>query len=110
MLSILTEVITRHQTLCSLHLSSTLLFLSGKFDFPWNNARVVTDIQYFFSYAKGVDIQSGLVVPSLFKMDPPNQIIIDTVKLAEDDNDKGKQVILRLYEAYGGRSTAVLNR
>jgi alpha-mannosidase len=43
-------------------------------------------------------------------MDPPCQIIIDTVKLAEDDNGKGKQVILRLYEAYGGKSTTTLNR
>ena len=62
------------------------------------------------SHAKGNDIQSGQVVPSLFKMDPPNQIIIDTIKLAEDDHGKGKQVILRLYEAYGGQSTAILNR
>lgn len=43
-------------------------------------------------------------------MDPPNQIIIDTVKLAEDDMGKGKQVILRLYEAYGGRSSGILHR
>lgn len=64
----------------------------------------------YHSYAKGADIQSDQVVPSLFKIDPPNQIIIDTVKLAEDDNGKGKQVILRLYEAYGGRTSAVLNR
>lgn len=66
-------------------------------------------IQYY-SHAKGNDIQSGQVVPSLFKMIPPNQVIIDTIKLAEDDNGKGKQVILRLYEAYGGRSTAHLTR
>lgn len=62
------------------------------------------------SHAKGDDIQNGQVVPSLFRIDPPNQIIIDTVKLAEDDNGKGKQVILRLYEAYGGKSSAILHR
>ncbi|GAA5808553.1 hypothetical protein MFLAVUS_001944 [Mucor flavus] len=60
-------------------------------------------------HAKGDDIQNGQVVPSLFRIDPPNQIIIDTVKLAEDDNGKGKQVILRLYEAYGGKSSAILH-
>jgi alpha-mannosidase len=64
----------------------------------------------FFSHAKGKQIQSGQIIPSLFKMDPPHQIIIDTVKLAEDDHGKGKQVILRLYEAYGGKSSAVLER
>lgn len=65
---------------------------------------------WYFSHAKGNDIQSGHVVPSLFRIDPPNQIIIDTIKLAEDDNGRGKQVILRLYEAYGGKSTAILHR
>ncbi|KAG2207470.1 hypothetical protein INT47_004218 [Mucor saturninus] len=60
-------------------------------------------------HAKGSDIQSGHVMHSLFRMDPPNQIIIDTVKLAEDDAGKGKQVILRLYEAYGGTSSAILH-
>lgn len=62
------------------------------------------------SHAKGNDIQSGQVVPSLFTMHPSSNIIIDTIKLAEDDHGKGKQVILRLYEAYGGKSTATLNR
>jgi alpha-mannosidase len=50
------------------------------------------------------------MIPSLFKMDPPHHIIIDTIKLAEDDHGKGKQVILRLYEAYGGKSSAILER
>lgn len=49
-------------------------------------------------------------MPSLFTIDGSHQIIIDTIKLAEDDQGKGKQVILRLYEAYGGKSSAILKR
>ncbi|KAI8092804.1 galactose mutarotase-like domain-containing protein [Halteromyces radiatus] len=46
--------------------------------------------------------------PSLFSIDPPGRIIIDTVKLAENDQDQGKTVILRIYEAYGGQSRGTL--
>lgn len=65
---------------------------------------------FFYSFSERKSIPSGPIVPSLFKMEPPHQIIIDTVKLAEDDHGEGKQVILRLYEAYGGKSNAVLSR
>lgn len=50
------------------------------------------------------------MISSLFYLEPSREIIIDTVKLAEDDQGQGNQVILRLYEAYGGKSTAVLKR
>ena len=50
------------------------------------------------------------MISPLFEMTPSREIIIDTVKLAEDDKGKGKQLILRLYEAYGGKSTAILRR
>lgn len=50
------------------------------------------------------------MISPLFEMTPSREIIIDTVKLAEDDKGKGKQLILRLYEAYGGKSTATLKR
>ncbi|CAO3608492.1 unnamed protein product [Mucor fragilis] len=59
-------------------------------------------------YAKGKHLSSGDIVPSLFTVDGSSQVIIDTIKLAEDDQGKGKQVILRLYEAYGGKSSAIL--
>ncbi|KAG1108247.1 hypothetical protein G6F42_016054 [Rhizopus arrhizus] len=59
-------------------------------------------------HAKGKHLDSGEIVPSLFTIDGSHQIIIDTIKLAEDDQGKGKQVILRLYEAYGGKSSAIL--
>ncbi|KAG2205482.1 hypothetical protein INT46_007474 [Mucor plumbeus] len=59
-------------------------------------------------HAKGKDLCNREIVPSLFQIDGSNQIIIDTIKLAEDDHGKGKQVILRLYEAYGGKSNAIL--
>ncbi|KAJ3042013.1 hypothetical protein HDV00_008305, partial [Rhizophlyctis rosea] len=39
-----------------------------------------------------------------FKVDKPS-FILDTVKVAEDSRD-GKQIVLRFYEAYGGRGTA----
>ncbi|KAF7725437.1 Glycoside hydrolase, 38 vacuolar alpha mannosidase [Apophysomyces ossiformis] len=44
-------------------------------------------------------------IPSLFSLDPPDRVILDTVKLAEDDDGQGKIVILRLFEAYGGQTT-----
>jgi alpha-mannosidase len=47
---------------------------------------------------------------SLFEIKGSDQIIIDTIKLAEDDEGKGKQIILRVYEAYGGKSVGVLQR
>jgi alpha-mannosidase len=46
----------------------------------------------------------------LFAVDPPGRIIIDTVKLAERDQDQGKSVVLRLYEAYGGQCKGDLTR
>ncbi|KAI7906375.1 galactose mutarotase-like domain-containing protein [Cokeromyces recurvatus] len=58
--------------------------------------------------AKGHTLQRGTLVPSLFTIEPNNQIIIDTIKFSEDDNGEGKQIILRIYEAYGGKSSAVL--
>ncbi|KAI8992140.1 galactose mutarotase-like domain-containing protein [Mycotypha africana] len=59
-------------------------------------------------YIKTNDIRSGEIIPSLFEIAPSDQIIIDTVKLAEDDDGQGKVIILRLYEAYGGKSMAIL--
>ncbi|KAI9473459.1 MAG: galactose mutarotase-like domain-containing protein [Benjaminiella poitrasii] len=59
-------------------------------------------------YVKGHPFRRGEVVPSLFSIEHSSQIIIDTVKLAEDDNNKGKHIILRVYEAYGGKSSAIL--
>ncbi|KAI8642212.1 galactose mutarotase-like domain-containing protein [Parasitella parasitica] len=59
-------------------------------------------------HATGNHLHSGEILPSLFKIDGSSQIIIDTVKLAEDDKGRGKQVILRLYEAYGGKSAGIL--
>ncbi|KAI8334603.1 glycosyl hydrolases family 38 N-terminal domain-containing protein [Chlamydoabsidia padenii] len=44
-----------------------------------------------------------LILPSMFTINPPGRIIIDTVKLAEEDQGQGKCLILRLYEAYGGQ-------
>ncbi|KAL4212123.1 glycosyl hydrolases family 38 N-terminal domain-containing protein [Rhizopus microsporus] len=58
----------------------------------------------------GTEVCSGEMISSLFYLEPSREIIIDTVKLAEDDQGQGNQVILRLYEAYGGKSTAVLKR
>ncbi|KAI8366245.1 galactose mutarotase-like domain-containing protein [Blakeslea trispora] len=58
--------------------------------------------------ANGAEIQGAPCIPSLFSIDGSNQVIIDTIKLSENDQGKGKQVILRIYEAYGGKSTAVL--
>ncbi|KAG1445634.1 hypothetical protein G6F56_009845 [Rhizopus delemar] len=57
---------------------------------------------------QGSEIRSGEMISSLFKMDPSREVIIDTVKVAEDDKGKGKELVLRLYEAYGGKSTATL--
>ncbi|CAO3591355.1 unnamed protein product [Absidia cylindrospora] len=48
-------------------------------------------------------MQPETILPSLFTIDPPGRIIIDTVKLAENDGGQGKSVVLRLYEAYGGQ-------
>ncbi|KAI8071075.1 glycosyl hydrolases family 38 N-terminal domain-containing protein [Gongronella butleri] len=49
--------------------------------------------------------KSTAIVPSLFTLDPPDRVILDTIKLAEDDKGHGKTVVLRLYEAYGGQCT-----
>ncbi|KAI9257901.1 galactose mutarotase-like domain-containing protein [Sporodiniella umbellata] len=57
---------------------------------------------------QGYQIRSGEMISPLFSMSPAREIIIDTVKLSEDDNGQGKEIILRLYEAYGGKSTAIL--
>ncbi|KAJ3280790.1 Alpha-mannosidase 2C1 [Borealophlyctis nickersoniae] len=38
-----------------------------------------------------------------FKLDKPN-VILDTIKVAEDSKS-GKDIVLRFYEAYGGRAT-----
>ncbi|KAG1458244.1 hypothetical protein G6F46_000079 [Rhizopus delemar] len=59
-------------------------------------------------HGQGNEICNGEMISPLFEMTPSREIIIDTVKLAEDDKGKGKQIILRLYEAYGGKSTATL--
>ncbi|ORY96481.1 glycosyl hydrolases family 38 N-terminal domain-domain-containing protein [Syncephalastrum racemosum] len=48
------------------------------------------------------------VVRSLFQVEPNDRIILDHVKLAEDDKGAGKTIIVRLYEAYGGQATAKL--
>jgi alpha-mannosidase len=42
--------------------------------------------------------------PAIFRADETAGVILDTVKLAED----GGGVVLRLYEAHGGRSTALV--
>ncbi|ORX54951.1 hypothetical protein DM01DRAFT_1286538 [Hesseltinella vesiculosa] len=49
--------------------------------------------------------KSQMIVPPLFTLDPPDRVILDTIKLAEDDNGSGNTVVLRLYEAYGGQCT-----
>ncbi|KAI8885832.1 glycoside hydrolase family 38 protein [Backusella circina FSU 941] len=59
-------------------------------------------------HAKKGEIQSRQMFGSLFEIKDSDQIIIDTIKLAEDDKGKGKQIILRVYEAYGGKSIGVL--
>ncbi|KAI9306871.1 galactose mutarotase-like domain-containing protein [Cunninghamella echinulata] len=51
---------------------------------------------------------TGIALPSLFTIEPAGRVIIDTVKLGEDDKNKGKSVILRIYEAYGGKSNVIL--
>ncbi|KAI8331324.1 glycosyl hydrolases family 38 N-terminal domain-containing protein [Chlamydoabsidia padenii] len=53
-------------------------------------------------------VKPEIILPSLFAIDPPGRIIIDTVKLAEKNQEQGKTVILRIYEAYGGKSTGHL--
>ncbi|KAI8142671.1 glycosyl hydrolases family 38 N-terminal domain-containing protein [Fennellomyces sp. T-0311] len=60
--------------------------------------------------AENQDIRSGTIIPSLFQVDPPNRIILDTIKPAEDDRGTCKVLVLRLYEAYGGQATAALKR
>ena len=65
---------------------------------------------WILSNGDGTEVCSGEMISSLFYLEPSREIIIDTVKLAEDDQGQGNQVILRLYEAYGGKSTAVLKR
>ncbi|KAI9278933.1 galactose mutarotase-like domain-containing protein [Phascolomyces articulosus] len=59
-------------------------------------------------YAEDQEVKSGMILEPLFKVEPSNQIILDTIKLAEDDNGNGDVLILRLYEAYGGQATALL--
>ncbi|KAI9489855.1 glycosyl hydrolases family 38 N-terminal domain-containing protein [Zychaea mexicana] len=59
-------------------------------------------------YAEDQRVRSGTVLRPLFQVDPPTQIILDTIKPAEDDQGKGKVLVLRLYEAYGGKATALL--
>ncbi|KAI8986966.1 galactose mutarotase-like domain-containing protein [Pilobolus umbonatus] len=59
-------------------------------------------------HAVNSEAKSGVILSSLFEVIPSTNIIIDTVKLAEDDNDKGKHIIIRLYEAYGGKCKAQL--
>ncbi|KAI9311476.1 galactose mutarotase-like domain-containing protein [Dichotomocladium elegans] len=61
-----------------------------------------------FRVAKGNQLKKGIMLDSLFRIDPPHQVILDTVKPAEDDAGEGNIVILRLYEAYGGRASAKL--
>ncbi|CAO3644807.1 unnamed protein product [Cunninghamella blakesleeana] len=48
------------------------------------------------------------ILPSLFTISPHGRVIIDTVKLSEDDKNNGKSVILRIYEAYGGKTNVNL--
>ncbi|KAJ3191901.1 Glycoside hydrolase, 38 vacuolar alpha mannosidase, partial [Dinochytrium kinnereticum] len=45
-----------------------------------------------------------------FTLDTPN-VVLDTVKIAEDPRPKsgGRDVVIRLYEAYGGRSEVTLS-
>ena len=50
-----------------------------------------------------------MVLDPLFRVEPSTQIILDTIKPAED-NDNGKILILRLYEAYGAQAHASLKR
>ncbi|KAI7852311.1 galactose mutarotase-like domain-containing protein [Circinella umbellata] len=58
-------------------------------------------------YAEDHEVRSGMVLKPLFQVEPSTQIILDTIKLAED-NDNGKILILRLYEAYGAQAHALL--
>lgn len=62
------------------------------------------------SYAKDDELKGGSMLDSLFKVDPPSQVILDTIKTAEDDHGKGDTLILRLYEAYGGQACVKLTR
>ncbi|OAD69350.1 glycoside hydrolase family 38 protein [Phycomyces blakesleeanus NRRL 1555(-)] len=80
----------------------------------FNNSNVVREAFEFnvplsIRYAKGNAFREGVIVPSLFEISTPGGVIIDTIKLAEDDKGKAKTVILRLFEAYGGKQTVLLS-
>jgi alpha-mannosidase len=44
---------------------------------------------------------------SFFSVDAPN-VVLDTIKVAEES--RGLEIVIRLYEAYGGRGIAHLTR
>ncbi|KAI9027605.1 glycosyl hydrolases family 38 N-terminal domain-containing protein [Phycomyces nitens] len=82
--------------------------------YHFNNSNVVREALEFnvplsIRYVKGNDFREGVITPSLFEISPEGQVILDTIKLAEDDNGKAKTIILRLYEAYGGKQTVLLS-
>ncbi|KAL1936531.1 hypothetical protein VTP01DRAFT_665 [Rhizomucor pusillus] len=77
----------------------------------FNNSQVVRqaiefNIPVSVRCVKG--LKSGSVAQPVFEMDPPDRIILDTIKPAEDDSGRCKTIILRLYEAYGGQTTSLL--
>lgn len=79
----------------------------------FNNSQVVRqaiefNIPVSVRCVKG--LKSGSVAQPVFEMDPPDRIILDTIKPAEDDSGRCKTIILRLYEAYGGQTTSLLKR
>eukprot|EP00842_Homolaphlyctis_polyrhiza_P001002 jgi/Hompol1/1902/HPOL_004993-RA len=47
---------------------------------------------------------NSVATPSLFTVDQPN-IVLDTIKIIEDARPGEKTLVLRIYEAYGGRGT-----
>ncbi|CDS14068.1 hypothetical protein LRAMOSA06239 [Lichtheimia ramosa] len=79
----------------------------------FNGSNVVREAIEFnvplsFRYAKDDELKGGCMLDSLFRVDPPSQVILDTIKTAEDDHGEGNTLILRLYEAYGGQACVKL--
>ncbi|KAI7866274.1 glycosyl hydrolases family 38 N-terminal domain-containing protein [Spinellus fusiger] len=58
--------------------------------------------------SNGFEIKNETVSASIFEINPSERVILDTIKLAEDDQGKGETIILRLYEAYGGKTATTL--
>lgn len=60
-----------------------------------------------FRYIEDLEISNPY---QLLINDKPKNVIIDTIKFAENENAKDKAVIVRIYEAYGGTTSFKLSR